>query len=243
MKKILIALLAVLMLTACSTAKVEETQDVQEEQQETQQEEKENVGGWTINTNLPEMNDAIFDSARQGIDGASYSPLFVIGTQPVAGKNLMYLAYVTPVVPDAKPSFKVVTVFNDVENNPISGEITNVEDFDVNNYLDGEGSTTPEGLMGGWQDASELPNMLTDEENAVFEKALEGLVGVGYTPVATLAKQVVAGTNYAFLALGTTVTAEPVTHLYVINVYADLQGNATINNICGIDLTTFTQHK
>ena len=142
-----------------------------------------------------------------------------------------------------KPSFKVVTVFNDVENNPIGGEIINVEDFDVNNYLDGEGSTTPEGLMGGWQDTNNLPNMLTDEENAVFEKALEGLVGVGYTPVATLATQVVAGTNYAFLALGTTVTAEPVTHLYVINVYADLQGNATVNNICGIDLTTFTQNK
>ena len=242
MKKILIALLAVLMLTACSTAKVDETQDVQEEQQEVEQEEKDVVGGWTINTDLPEMNDAIFDSARQGIDGASYSPLFVIGTQPVAGQNLMYLTYGTPVVPDGKPSFKVVTVFNDLEN-PTKGEIINVEDFNVNDYLDGEGSTTPEGLMGGWQDAYELPNMLTDEENAIFEKALNGLTGVGYTPVATLARQVVAGTNYAFLALGTTVTAEPVTHLYVINVYADLQGNATINNICGIDLTTFTQSK
>lgn len=242
MKKILIALLAVLMLTACSTAKVDETQDVQEEQQEVEQEEKDVVGGWTINTDLPEMNDAIFDSARQGIDGASYSPLFVIGTQPVAGQNLMYLTYGTPVVPDGKPSFKVVTVFNDLEN-PTKGEIINVEDFNINDYLDGEGSTTPEGLMGGWQDAYELPNMLTDEENAIFEKALNGLTGVGYTPVATLARQVVAGTNYAFLALGTTVTAEPVTHLYVINVYADLQGNATINNICGIDLTTFTQSK
>lgn len=240
MKKILIALLAVLMLTACSTAKVEEPEVV--EDQPVVEEEKEVVGGWTINTDLPEMNDAIFDSARQNIDGASYSPLFVIGTQPVAGQNLMYLAYVKPVVPDAKPSLKVVTVFNDLEN-PTKGEIINVEDFDVNNYLDGQGSTTPEGLMGGWQDAAELPNMLTDEENAVFEKALDGLVGVGYTPVATLARQVVAGTNYAFLALGTTVTAEPITHLYVINVYADLQGNATINNICGIDLTTFTQHK
>ena len=239
MKKILIALLAVLMLTACSTSgKVEETKPVEEPTQE----QEEVAGGWTINPSLPEMDDAIFDHARQKLLGVSYSPLYVIGTQPVAGENLMYLAYATPVTPEGKPSFKVVTVYHDLDKD-FESEITNVADFDVMNYLDGQGANTPEGLMGGWQDASELPNMLSDEENAVFEKALEGLTGVGYKPVATLATQVVAGTNYAFLALGTSVTAEPITHLYVINVYNDLQGNAKLQNICGIDLTTFTAQK
>ena len=134
--------------------------------------------------------------------------------------------------------FLVVEVFEDLENNHKS-EIKDVAEFNINDYLDRKGSTTPEGLMGGWQDASELPNMLTDEENEVFEKALDGIVGVSYTPVAKLASQVVAGTNYAFLALGTSVTVQPITHLYVINIYADLQGNATLNNICGIDLSMF----
>ena len=240
MKKILIALLTLFVLTACTSNKTE-TVDVDPEVKEEETVE-EVAGGWTINANLPEMNDAIFDSARQEIDGASYSPLFIVGTQPVAGQNLMYLAYVRPVVPEGKPSFKMVTVFNDLEN-PIKGEIINVEDFVITDYLDGQGETTPEGLMGGWQDADSLPNMLSDDEKAVFEKAMEGLVGVGYQPVATLATQVVAGTNYAFLALGTSVTAEPITHLYVVNVYADLQGNATINNICGIDLSKFAQKK
>ena len=240
MKKILIALLTLFVLTACTSNKTE-TVDVDPEVKEEETVE-EVAGGWTINANLPEMNDAIFDSARQEIDGASYSPLFIVGTQPVAGQNLMYLAYVRPVVPEGKPSFKMVTVFNDLEN-PIKGEIINVEDFAITDYLEGQGETTPEGLMGGWQDADSLPNMLSDDEKAVFEKAMEGLVGVGYQPVATLATQVVAGTNYAFLALGTLVTAEPITHLYVVNVYADLQGNATINNICGIDLSKFAQKK
>ena len=239
MKKTLIALLAVLMLSACTSTKQEEVVEPQQQEIIDQPvEEDVVVGGWTINTNLPEMNDAIFDQARQDIDGASYSPLFQIGIQPAAGQNRMYLAYVTPVVSDAKPSLKVVTVFEDLENNHKS-EITNVAEFNISDYLDRQGSTTPEGLMGGWQDASELPNMLTDEENEVFEKALDGLVGVSYTPVAKLASQVVAGTNYAFLSLGTSVTAQPITHLYVINVYADLQGNAILNNICGIDLSMF----
>ena len=239
MKKILIALLAVLMLTACTSTKQEEA--VEPQQQEIIDQpvgEDVVVGGWTINTNLPEMNDAIFDQARQDIDGASYSPLFQIGIQPVAGQNRMYLAYVTPVVPDAKPSLKVVTVFEDLENNHKS-EITNVAEFNISDYLDRKGSTTAEGLMGGWQDASELPNFLSEDENKVFEKALEGLDGVSYKPVAILATQVVAGTNYAFLATGTAVVENPVTHLYVINVYADLQGNATVNNIYGINLMNY----
>lgn len=233
MKKLLVALLAVLMLTACTT-KQEET--VVEPQ--IQEQEEVMAGGWSINTDLPEMNDATFNEAREGLDGASYSPLLKVGTQPVAGENIMYFAYVTPVVPDGKPSFKMVTVFNDLEGN--KAEITSVVDFDLLNYLDNEGSNTPEGLMGGWQDASELPNMLSDEENEIFNKAFDGLLGVSYTPVATLGTQIVAGRNYAFLALGTATTAEPITHLYVVKVYADLQGNATVENICGIDLSSFS---
>ena len=234
MKKFLIALLAVFMLTACAT-KNEEV--VTEPIEETQPKEEENVGGWTLNTNLPEMNDADFDSARKKIVGVNYSPICILGTQPVAGENIQYLCYATTVTPNAKPELKVVTLFKDLENN--ESEITVIEDFKYGDYLSENGENTPEGLMGGWQDASELPNFLSEDENKVFEKALEGLDGVSYKPVATLATQVVAGTNYAFLATGTAVVENPVTHLYVINVYADLQGNAIVNNIYGINLMNY----
>ena len=238
MKKILIALLTLLMLAACTTNKQETVEPSPENQQEPTGEV---AGGWTINTDLPEMNDATFDSARKLL-GANYSPLFILGTQPVAGENIQYLCYGTVVAPGAKPEFKVVTVFKDLENEG-TAEITGIQDFVITDYLEGQGEVTPEGLMGGWQDTDSLPNMLNDKENEVFEKAMEGLTGVGYQPVATLATQVVAGTNYAFLALGTTVTAQPITHLYVVNVYADLQGNATLNNICAINLSTLVGNK
>lgn len=238
MKKILVILLTVFMLTAC-TSKTEESiqEEVTPEVQEVVEENKEDVivGGWLINTSLPEMNDAVFDNARQNIDGASYSPLFVLGNQE-SGNNIKYLCYVKAVIPNAKPELKTVTVHKD-DDNPIKGEIESVEEFNILNYLQGEGANTPEGLMGGWQDNSEFPNMLSDEENEIFNKALEGVVGVSYTPVAKLASQVVAGTNYAFLATGTKVTATPITHLYVVKIYADLSGNAEVTNICGIDLS------
>ena len=236
MKKILIVLLAVFMLTACSSKNSNENVEVDPPKQE----EVEVVGGWTINDSLPEMNDARFNDAREDLVGVTYSPLFVLGTQPVAGENIQYLCYAKSVTPDAKTEFKVVTIFEELDDDDDDDkdyEIKCVEDFNVMDYLEDQGSNTPEGLMGGWQDNGELPNMLSDDEKAVFEKALDGLTGVGYTPVAKLASQVVAGTNYAFLAVGTVVAPEQIPHLYVISVYADLQGNAELKNICGIDLS------
>lgn len=237
MKKILIALLAVLMLTACSTNKTEKQPEVVEPVVDEKTEENENVvvGGWTLNTDLPEMNDADFSKAREELVGVNYSPLFILGTQGSAN-NTKYLCYATAVVPNAKPELKVVTIHKDYDDSK-KCEIEDVEDFNILNYLQGEGANTPEGLMGGWQDNYEQPNMLSDEEKEVFEKAVDGLLGVKYTPVATIATQVVAGINYAFLATGTATTETPITHLYIVKVYADLQGNAEITNICGVDLS------
>jgi len=49
------------------------------------------------------------------------------------------------------------------------------------------------GMPGGW---TEYRN-LTSEDKAVFDEALEGFVGVKYTPN-SVAIQVVAGMNYRF---------------------------------------------
>lgn len=236
MKKLLSFLLVLLMLVGCSLKQEPEVEEPTIEEPVGPVEPV--AGGWKINAELPEMNDAIFDKARQGIDGASYSPLFILGTQVVAGTNYEYFCYSKPVVPNATPSFKVVTVYRGLGDDP-EISILNIEDFDVTNYIDDQGETTPSGTMGGFTEVEELPNFLNDEENVIFEKAFEGLDGVGYTPVAKLASQVVAGTNYAFLAMGKIISAEPQTHFYVVNIYNDLEGNATVNNVCCLNLANF----
>ena len=58
-------------------------------------------------------------------------------------------------------------------------------------------------------------------------------------PVALLGTQIVSGTNYRILCSGTTVTADPVTSLYVVDVYEDLQGAAEVKDIQLIDLTKY----
>ena len=71
---------------------------------------------------------------------------------------------------------------------------------------------------------------MTDELRAIFDKALDGLVGVDYEPIACLGTQIVAGRNYCFLAKATVVYPDAKPKYTLIYVYADLSGNATIMN-------------
>ena len=88
-------------------------------------------------------------------------------------------------------------------------------------------------LPGGWA-AADSP-ALTDEVLDAFSRAVEGLTGVGYEPIACLGRQVVAGTNYAVFcrALGVYPDARP--FFAVLHIFAGLDGSAEI-----LDITSFT---
>ena len=91
---------------------------------------------------------------------------------------------------------------------------------------------------GGWSAYSEvITPVYTDDAKKAFDKAMEELVGVTYEPAALLATQIVSGTNYMFLAKGTTVTAQPKIGWYFVEIYQDLEGNASVTTINEIDLT------
>lgn len=89
-------------------------------------------------------------------------------------------------------------------------------------------------LSGGWQVST--GHEMTEELRAIFDKALEGLVGVNYVPIACLGTQVVAGTNYCFLAQGTVVYPDASPTYMLIYVYKDLSGNAQILNIADLPI-------
>ena len=84
-------------------------------------------------------------------------------------------------------------------------------------------------IVGGYVDVED--GTLTDELKDIFNKALEGLLGATYEPQELVATQVVAGTNYKFLASGTK-TTNPVTKgTYYIYVNKDLQGTISLLDI------------
>ena len=84
-------------------------------------------------------------------------------------------------------------------------------------------------LAGGWTAASDPT--VTQERSELFDKALDGLVGAKYTPVALLSTQVVAGMNYCILCQITPVVPDGNPSWALVYIYADLQGNAEITNV------------
>lgn len=86
------------------------------------------------------------------------------------------------------------------------------------------------GPGSGGFDFAEAAGSLHEDEKNIFEKALGPSIGAKIEPLCLLGKQTVAGTNYAFLCKSTPVTENPVSTLVVMNVYADLAGNASVTN-------------
>ena len=80
------------------------------------------AGGWeTVEYQaviLPdEEAQAAFDKATAELDGMIYIPVALIGKQIVAGTNYCILCQMIPVVPDAKPVWALVYIYEDLEGN------------------------------------------------------------------------------------------------------------------------------
>ena len=197
-------------------------------------------GGWSVNgeaaSTLTDEEAAIFESAIQGLLGVSYTPVAVLATQLVAGTNYAFLCSGVTVIPNATPEWYVVTVYQDLKGNTavISIEDIELDDIDTLDNLDTAAK------VGAWKVAEpEEPAELPEKAQAAFEKASANWVGVGFSPIALLGTQIVAGTNYKVLCYGTTVTKDPVTSLYVIDIYEDLNGEAKITDAELFDLTEY----
>lgn len=95
-------------------------------------------------------------------------------------------------------------------------------------------------LLGGWTQ-SEDPTV-TEELKALFEKGLEGLVGVSYVPVAYLGSQTVAGTNHCFLAQATVVYPDAKPYYVLVYLYEDLEGNVSEPSFADLDLAAFAEN-
>ena len=90
-------------------------------------------------------------------------------------------------------------------------------------------------IVGGWT-IPESP-VITEELQESLDKALEGLIGANYIPVACIGRQLVSGTNYKILCRVSPVVPNPTEKYCVVILYVDLEGNAKITTVLetGID--------
>lgn len=244
MKKILALLLAVLFvfsLAACSSqgSRTETEAATSDEAVETPV-----SGGWAINRSegaiLPEAVQTAFDKATTDYTGMDLVPVAYIGNQVVAGMNYALLCEGTTVTAEPETSLKVAIIYHDLEGN---AEITNVADFDLTAYTQSPGKTQSEVLSGGWSAPVEVSvTTIPDDAQNAFDKATETYEGNILNLMALLGTQVVAGTNYAFLCHTTVASADPAySMIQVVTVYQDLDGKATITNICNLDAADFNK--
>ncbi len=96
-----------------------------------------------------------------------------------------------------------------------------------------------ERLMGGWTIAD--PIELTPERMDIFDKGLENLVGVDYTPIAYLGSQVVAGVNHCFLCKAKAVYPGAEAYLALVYLYQNPEGEVSVLNIVGLDIGEISQ--
>lgn len=140
------------------------------------------LGGWSELRSVNSEDVAIFNKATEHLLGVDYTPLKV-STQVVAGMNYQFICDSKVVAPGTEPHKATVTIYQPLQGDPIVTNIT-IEHATINNM---------QYMAGGWSQWKQV-----DEETLqVFNEAMQGLVGVKYTPL-EVSYQVVAGMNYKY---------------------------------------------
>lgn len=86
------------------------------------------------------------------------------------------------------------------------------------------------GTAGGW---TNFNFNISSAQSEIFKKALAGLLGVGYTPLA-VATQVVAGTNYCFLSKATVVVPDAPESAAKVYIFQPLKGEPHLTDIATV---------
>lgn len=97
----------------------------------------------------------------------------------------------------------------------------------------------PEPVVGGWTAMEGDPTQIPEEVLTAFTKATEELTGCDYMPVALLATQLVAGTNYCLLCQTRLVTPEAPVGYALVYFYEALNGSAHLQKVQEIDFCAF----
>ncbi len=105
-----------------------------------------------------------------------------------------------------------------------------------------ESSEVSEKIISGGYTETESPKV-TDEVKELVKKATAELDGAEYTPVASLATQVVAGTNHLILCKKTIVVPDPVPTYALVTIYEDLQGNAELTDVIDSNKSVTTENE
>lgn len=202
------------------------------------------VGGWTINGEVTKAVDAdaaeAFDLALDELNanGVTYEAVASLASQLVSGTNYAYLCKGTDA--SGATEWYVVVVYKGIDGTAAPTHTQKLDVSDLKVTADGAASE----MVGAWAivDPSNAA-LLPAEAKTAFDQAAEKHLGLTLSPIATLATQVVSGTNYLVLCQGAPTTANPQNGLYVATVYENLDGVAEFTSVEALDLVHYVTPK
>lgn len=206
--------------------------------QESVIEERNIVGGWDIDVNntpldIPTNIKEVFDNATSSYTKMTLTPISLVGTQVVSGTNYMFLCKGDN---NGTSKWVLVTVYNYPSHN---SEIKNVKYLNLNDYVNNNTDYNGTQGLGSWSVYKDIVPTLDSNMTSIFNKAVADNQVYSYVPIALLGEQVVAGTNYAFLALGQRLDNPDIYSINVLTVYSELDGNATLTGSAYIPLAKY----
>ena len=186
-------------------------------------------GGWQVNSGSTAMSknaeaNAAFKKATEELEGVSYKPIAVLGSQVVAGMNYAILCKATPVYPDASSEVVIMYIYESLDGN---AEITGFQTI-IGEQADG-GFSANTGKFA-------IRNSKNKSVYSAYKKAMKGLVGVEYKPVLFLGSQAVADSNYLILCRSQVVYPNAPYEWSLVTVNKSLKGKVKIADIQTLEL-------
>ena len=199
------------------------------------------AGGWTTNGKtgayVTKAQKKLFAKATSKMVGTTYTPVFVMAKQVVAGTNYAYFCKAQTVTAKKSTSWKVVIV-----NKPVKGKasVLAVNNFNYKKIKTLKNPPKASKADGAWKNISKKykSKVLPKAARKAFNKAAKKYVGVELTPLVLLSSQVVAGTNYRYLCSGVVPGSKTVNY-YAVDVYRNLKGSAKITSCKPVKMSAY----
>lgn len=200
--------------------------------------------GWAVENSfmplLTSEEQGIFEEAIADLTDASYEPVFVIGEQVVSGMNRAFLCHRKVAGTNEDQSWVVVVVYQDLRG---KSEIIAINEFDPTDIYVVDPRIEEYTLVGGWSCPTDDidPQALSDEAYDVFRKATTNTDSSMYfEPILLLATQRAPEVYYRLLCRGTYYGSEPPTsNMYVVDLYKDANGKASIYSYKRVDVSAY----
>ena len=226
-----------LAFTACGGS--EEPAEEETEATEATETEEPIAGGWEVvsepaQSALPDEVQEAFDQFMKNYDDELIPMAYYGRQESTTGTNYQLLCKSTN-----DNELETVVLHED----PDLGMDAVINQFIIADYTEGSGAALDgEPEEDEWEVSDyAVGSQITEDAQAAYDNAKASYDGTSPQPLTLLGTQVVAGTNYAFLAKGQTDTDNPRSAVQVVIVYEDLEGNAQITNINTLDMGEFDE--